>query len=360
LKKDKNSGLLKYIKIKRGNIVMKKSIALLLVMVLVASFAFAGCTQQPAEAPKQEEKQNNESAENAGGKTMELAFATGGTSGTYYPLGGAIANVWNKKIEGINVTIQPAGASVENINRVAAGEVDIVLAMNNVADDAYNGNGKSFPKPLKNFKAVGVVYPEVMHVVTTQASGIKSITDLKGKSINPGPPGSGTYVTALPILEAFGIGPKDFTPKPGSFSDAVAGLKDGTIDAAFAVVSFPASAVKEIATTNPVKILEINGEPFDKLKEKVPFVSKFTITGGEYNGQDEDVTTVSLQAVMYVREDLPEDLVYNLAKVMYENTDAIAEGHARGKQIKLENALKGVTTPVHPGALKYFEEKGIK
>lgn len=338
---------------------MKKSFVFLLVLVLVASLAFAGCSQQTSE-PQNNSGGEQSSNESKAGETLELAFATGGTSGTYYPLGGAIANVWNNKIEGINVTIQPAGASVENINRVSAGEVDIVLAMNNVADDAYNGNGKSFPKPLKNFKAIGVVYPEVMHVITTKDSGINSIYDLKGKAINPGPPGSGTYVTAMPILEAFGIGPKDFTPKPGSFSDAVAGLKDGTIDAAFAVVSFPASAVKEIATTKPVKILSIDGAEFDKVKEKVPFAAKFTITGGEYRGQDEDATTVTLQAVMYVREDLPEDLVYQLTKVMYENTDAIAEGHARGKQIKLENALKGVTTPIHPGAQKYYDEKGIK
>lgn len=335
---------------------MKKSLTLLLIVVLVMSMALAGCSQP---APAEEPAEGN-TEEQAPAETLELAFATGGTSGTYYPLGGSIANVWNNNVDGINVTIQPAGASVENINRVASGEVDIVMAMNNVADDAYNGNGDSFPSALTNFKAVGVVYPEVMHVVTTQSSGINSIADLKGKAINPGPPGSGTYVTALPILEAFGIGPKDFTSKPGSFSDAVAGLKDGTIDAAFAVVSFPSSAVQEIATTNPVKILEIDGAEFDKLKEKVPFAAKFPITGGEYKGQDEDATTVTLQAVLYVKEDLPEDLVYNLTKVMYENTDAIAEGHARGKQIMLENALSGVTTPVHAGAQKYYDEKGIK
>ncbi len=339
---------------------MKKSLALMLTLVLVLSLVLAGCSQPAPEEPTGEEPAAEKPAEEPKAETMELAFATGGTSGTYYPLGGAIANVWNNNIDGVNVTIQPAGASVENINRVSSGEVDIVLAMNNVADDAFNGNGKSFPKALENFKAVGVVYPEVMHVVTTQDSGINSIADLKGKAINPGPPGSGTYVTALPILEAFGIGPADFDSKPGSFSDAVAGLKDGTIDAAFAVVSFPSSAVKEIATTNPVKILEIEGAEFDKLKETVPFAAQFPITGGEYNGQDEDASTVTLQAVMYVKEDLPEDLVYNLTKVMYENTDAIAEGHARGKQIMLENALNGVTTPVHAGAQKYYDEKDIK
>ncbi len=339
---------------------MKKSLSIFLIMVLAVSLFFTGCGQ-PAEQENPADKgENGEPQGEKPGETLELAFATGGTSGTYYPLGGAIANIWNKSIEGVNVTIQPAGASVENINRVASGEVDIVLAMNNIADDAFNGTGKSFSQPLKNFKAVGVVYPEVMHVVTTQASGIKSIADLKGKSINPGPPGSGTYVTAMKILEAYGIGPKDYNAKPGSFSDAVAGLKDGNIDAAFAVLSFPASAVKEIATTNPVKILSIDGAEFDAVKELVPFAAKFPIKGGEYKGQDTDATTVTLQAVMYVKEDLSDDLVYELTKIMYENTEEISQGHARGKQIKLENAISGVTTPIHPGAQKYYNEKGIK
>lgn len=338
---------------------MKKSLSVLLILVLALALVFTGCSQPAEEAPKEEAKQEGGEATKSG-DTLELAFATGGTSGTYYPLGGSIANVWNNKIEGVNVTIQPAGASVENINRVSSGEVDIVLAMNNIADDAFNGTGKSFSKPLQNFKAVGVVYPEVMHVITTQSSGVQSIADLKGKAINPGPPGSGTYVTAMKILEAYGIGAKDYTSKPGSFSDAVAGLKDGTIDAAFAVLSFPASAVQEIATTNPVKILEMDGADFDKVKELVPFAAKFNIEGGKYKGQETDATTVTLQAVMYVKEDLSDDLVYELTKNMYENTEEIAQGHARGKQIKLENAISGVTTPIHPGAQKYYDEKGIK
>lgn len=335
---------------------MRKSLALILALVLILSVGLVGCGQK--EEVKKEETKTEAPAD--GGK-MELSFATGGTSGTYYPLGGAIANVWNEKIDGVNVTIQPAGASVENINRVASGEVDLVLAMNNIADNAFNGEGKSFGgKAIKNFKAIGVVYPEVIHCITLKDSGINSIADLKGKAVNPGPPGSGTFATAMPILESYGITPKDFTPKPGSFSDAVAGLKDGNIDAAFAVVSFPSSAVLEIATTNPVKILEIKGDEFKKLQEKVPFAAPFTVAGGEYNGQDTDAMTVTLQAVLYVKEDASEDLVYNLTKQMYENTEEIAKGHARGKQISIDNAIAGVTTPIHPGAMKYYKEVGIQ
>jgi len=333
----------------------RKHLVLLLVVVMVLTLALAGCGGSGQEQSTKEE-QKQEAAE---GEVLNLSFGTGGTSGTYYPLGGAIANVWNEKIEGINVTVQPAGASVENINRVSAGEVDIVMAMNNIADQAWKGEGKSFPKPLKDFRAVGVVYPEVIHIVTTHDTGITSVAELKGKAVNPGPPGSGTYVTAVEILKAFGIKLSDIKAKPGSFSDAVNDLKDGNIDAAFAVLSCPASAVIDISTSKPVKILEVKGEKFDQLKQAFPLVAQYVIPGGTYKGQDEDAYTVSLQAVLYVRKDLPEDLVYNLAKVMYENTDEIAKGHDRGKQISLERAVNGITTPLHPGAVKYYKEKGI-
>jgi len=337
---------------------MKRSLAMLLVLVMVLSM-FAGCSKPAEEAPATDAPAATE--EPAAGETLELAFATGGTSGTYYPLGGAISNVWNSMIDGINVTIQPAGASVENVNRLASGEVDLALAMNNIADQAFKGEGDSFPAALTNFHAIGVVYPEVIHVITTKDSGIESISDLAGKNVNPGPPGSGTYVTAMEIMKTFGIDPMaDINAKPGSFSDAVAGLKDGNIDAAFAVLSFPASAVIEIGTSKDVKILEIKGDELAKLQETVPFAAPFTITGGEYKGQDEDAQTVALQAVLYSKDGISEELGYNLAKVMYENTEEIAKGHARGKQISLENALAGVTTQVHPGAAKYYEEQGIK
>lgn len=325
---------------------MKKGLALLFSLILVVS-AFAGCASKDATATEG-------SASTEAVETLDLAFATGGTSGTYYPLGGAISNVWNSKIAGVNVTIQPAGASVENINRVSSGEVDLVLAMNNIADQAYKGEGESFPKALTNFKAIGVVYPEVMHVITTKNSGINSIADLQGKKINPGPPGSGTYVTAMEILKAFGV--DDYSSSPGSFSDAVAGLQDGNIDAAFAVVSFPSSAVVEISTARDIKILEITGDELAKLQEIIPFAAPFTIAGGEYNGQDEDAQTIALQAVLYAKDSLDAELVYNLTKEMYENIDAISAGHARGKQISIDRALDGITTDVHEGAQKYYDE----
>lgn len=324
---------------------MRKTLSLLLVLVLMMT-ALAGCSStEPA------------AEEEATVTVRELSFATGGTSGTYYPLGGAIASVWNESIADLNVTIQPAGASVENINRLASGEVDLGLAMNNVADSAYNGAGDSFPEALTNFYAIGVVYPEVMHVVTTQKSGIESIADLQGKRVNPGPPGSGTYVTAMEILKAFGV--TDYDSNPGSFTDAVAGMKDGTLDAAFAVIAFPGSAVVEMGMARDVKILEIDGPDFDAVQELVPFAAPFTITGGAYTGQDEDAMTIALQAVLYSNDELTDEEAYNLTKNLYEKTEQITAGHARGSQISIDTALNGITTPFHPGAIKYYKEVGI-
>lgn len=324
---------------------MKKSLLLLLLISILS--IFAACTKHKEELP------------DVG--SIELSFATGGTSGTYYPLGGAISNLWNNMIKDIKVTIQPSGASVENLNRLASGEVDLALAMNNIADQAFKGEGESFTTPINNFYAIGVVYPEVVHVITTKDSGINSIADLSGKDVNPGPIGSGTFLTANEIMKVFGVDPmSDINSKPGSFLEAINGLKDGTIDAAFAVFAFPASAVIEIGTYKDVKILEIKGDELAKLKETIPFATPFTITSGEYKGQEEDVQTIALQAVLYSKETLSEELGYKLAKIMYENTEEIAKGHGRGKQISIHRALDGVSTTLHPGAFKYFEEQGIK
>lgn len=335
---------------------MKKVLSLLLVLVLVlGTLALVGCA--PEEEAAEDKQAADKPAEEEEVVVRQLAFATGGTGGTYYPLGGAMAAVWNKNIEAINVTIQPSGASVENINRLASGEVDIALAMNNVADSAFNGVGESFPKALTNFYALGVVYPEVMHVVTTQDSGIKTIADLQGKRVNPGPPGSGTFVTAMKILEAFGV--DDFDSNPGSFTDAVAGMRDGTLDAAFAVIAFPGSAVVEMGMARDVKILEIDGADFDAVQKLIPFAAPFTITGGAYKGQDEDAMTIALQAVLYSNDELTDEEAYNITKILFEKTADIAAGHARGNQISIDNALDGITTPFHPGAIKYFKEIGI-
>ncbi|MBO8170487.1 MAG: TAXI family TRAP transporter solute-binding subunit [Bacillaceae bacterium] len=342
---------------------MKKSFMLLLTFLLAFS-VLAACGQgggeQPAEENTGEQGENQEQAE--GTETQyNWLMATGGTGGTYYPLGGAMAEVWNDNIEGLNVTVQSTGASVENIRLLAGGETELAMAMNGPAQAAVQGGTDDFPEALENFAAVGVIYPEVMQIIAPKDSGIETVADLKGKRVSIGPSGSGTAAAAVKILEAYGIDPdNDIEKFQDTFSDAATKIKDGNLDAAFAVLAVPAANVVDITTATPVTIVDISGEGLDKLLEADSSFSAYTIPGGTYKGQDEDAQTVSQWAVLYVQKDLPEDVIYEITRVMYENTDQIAQGHARGDQITLDNAIKGIApVPFHPGAEKYYQEKGI-
>lgn len=321
--------------------------SILLSILLIGSVFLAACGQQ------------GDTGGGAQGGRQDLSLATGSTGGTYYPLGGAIANVWNKNVKGVNVTAQATGASVENLALLARGEADLAMAVNMTADDAYNGRGDFEGQKVTNFGAIGVVYPEVVQIVVAKDSDIQTIADLKGKRVAVGPQGSGTVNTTRHILEAYGLTFDDIQPFYDGFGDAATKFKDGQIDAAFGLLSLPASNIEDITTAKEVRVLAVDNEAMKKLQEKYPFYQPLTIPGGTYKGQDEDVQTATLKAVMYAKSDLSEDLVYNLTKTMYEKQPDIASAHQAGKQIDLQKALEGVTTPIHPGAKKYFEEKGI-
>ncbi|SET07410.1 hypothetical protein SAMN05660297_01311 [Natronincola peptidivorans] len=325
----------------------KKGMLLTVALVLIVSLVLVGC---------------GGGGETAGGGTQELLFATGGTAGTYYPLGGAIASVWNENIEGINVTIQPSGASVENLRLLDSRDADIVMAMNNIAEDAWNGVGSFDGQEVQGFKAVGVVYPEIIQGVGLVDAGVLTIQDQVGKTVAGGPPGSGTAATTPHIFAAYGLGDGDMTVVNDTFGDAVDKMKDGHLDAAWNVIAAPGAAIVDLLTTREVAFLEIQGAELEALQAEFPLVAPWVIPAGTYNyrGTDyPDIHTIALQAVLYVRDDMDEDVVYNLAKIMYEKNDDIARSHATGSQILLENALNGVTTEFHPGAIKYLEEQGM-
>ncbi len=329
---------------------MKKKLGLTLIIILILSLAVVGCGG------------NTETGDNdtKTKETTKLLMATGGTGGTYYPLGGAIANVWNDNIEDLNVTIEATGASVENIRLLGSGETDLAMAMNGPAASAFNGTGDFEGAPVK-FSAIGVIYPEVMQIIAPQSTGIKSVEDLKGKRVSIGPAGSGTASAALNILEAFGLDPdKDIQKFQDNFADAARKIKDGQLDAAFAVLAVPAGNVIDITTATPVNVVNIKGSGLDKLLDLDPTFSPYEIPGGTYEGQDEVAYTVSQWAVLYAPDDMDEDLVYNLTKIMYEKKADIALGHERGDQILLDTAMKGIDpVPFHPGALKFYKEKGL-
>jgi len=334
----------------------RKSVILCFVFVLILSLALSGCAkQQPAPAQSSDAKE-------APAKTQELLFATGGTAGTYYPLGGAIANVWNENISGLNVTIQPSGASVENLRLLDSRDADIVMAMNNIAEDAWLGKGSFDGKTTKGFRAVGVVYPEIIQGVGLVESKVTTITEQKGKRVAGGPPGSGTAATTPQIFAAYGLNEGDMTVVNDTFGDAVEKMKDGHLDSAWNVLAAPASAIVDLLTTKELAFLEIQGAELEQLQKQFPLVAPHVIPAGTYSYKGTpypEIHTIALQAVLYVRDDLDEELVYNLAKYMYEKNADIAKAHATGNQILLENAKNGITTDFHPGAIKYYTEKGM-
>jgi uncharacterized protein len=209
---------------------------------------------------------------------------------------------------------------------------------------------------VDNVKAIGTLYPETVQIVTTAKSGIKTIADLKGKKVSVGAPGSGTFANAEQILETHGMTMKDIDAKHLSFDESTAGIQDGSIDVAFVTAGTPTGAVEGLGATEDVVILAIEADKAEELIAKYPYYAKDEVPSGVY-GLTDSVPTVAVLAMLVVREDLSEQLVYDITKAIFENTDKI--GHAKAKLIKAENALNGVGIEVHPGAQKYYDEKGI-
>ncbi|HXL03672.1 MAG: TAXI family TRAP transporter solute-binding subunit [Firmicutes bacterium] len=293
--------------------------------------------------------------------TAQLVMATGGTAGTYYPLGGAMSQIINSRVKDVNVSVQSTGASVANIRMIQNGEVDLALVQTDIADYAWNGtemfkdDGK-----LQNFSVIASLYPELIQVVVRAESGIESIADLKGKKVSVGAPGSGTEANARQILEIYGLTYKDLAQVQYlSFSESAEAFKDKHIDAFFVTAGIPNAGIQDTATMHKIQILAVPDDMYKNLHNKYGFYGQALIPAGCYINQTEPVRTVAVQAVLIARRDLDADVVYEMTAALFENLPELATAHAKGKEVSLEGALTGVSTPLHPGAEKYFKEKGI-
>lgn len=324
----------------------KKTLSVIMVVVLLASL-LVGCGEKPASKPAKE---------------TFVSIATGGTGGTYYPLGGAMAKIFNENIPGVTANAQSTGASVENIGLVSKGETEIAFVQNDVTYYAYTGTETFKDKDkITNIRGMAMLYPEVVQIIATKESGIKSVEDMKGKKVAVGAPGSGTEVNARQILAEYGLtyddlGKADYL----SFNEAADQLKDKQVDAAFVTAAVPTSAVTEVTQTADIVVVPVDSAKIASLNAKYPFYTEVTIPGGSYKGNDADVIQAAVMAMLVVPEELDTDLVYNLTKQMFEQRQVIIDTHARGNDIKLETALAGMPIEVHPGAKKYYDEKGVK
>lgn len=337
--------------------------ALVLMFVLTACGGGNNEPEQGASsssAPKSSQPAQTQSAEPSGsGDTpSSLILATGGTAGTYYPLGGGIANLITEKVS-TNTTAQVTGAAVENMRLISNGEVDLAFAQGDIADYAVNGTEMFKDGAVKNLNAVGALYMETIQIVVTESSGIKTVADLKGKKVSVGAPGSGTEINARQILEAYGLTFDDLSTERLSFGDSAKKIQDGGLDAAFVTAGAPTAAVNELSATTGIKILPIEDDKIAAIMGKYKFYSEQTIPANTYPKQDADVKTIAVKAIITVRAELDEELVYNITKTIYENTQPLIAINAKANEIVTEKALDGISIPLHPGAEKYLKEKGV-
>ena len=291
-----------------------------------------------------------------------LSIATGGTGGVYYPLGGGFGNILGKEIPGVTATAQVTGGSVANLQLIASGKADICFTQVDAAWDAINGKDK-FPTKLP-ITALVVMYPNHMHAVTVEGTGLNKVEDMKGKRISTGSPGSATEVYAIRVLEAAGLDhSKDIVKERLGVAESVNALKDKKIDGFFWVGGLPTAGVTDLAATPNTKIKILDIAHFTgKMNAKYgPLYAEATIPAATYKGMDKDAKNNTVWNIMAVNASMSEDLAYQLTKIMLEKREDLALVHKEALNIKLEwqtSSRAGV--PWHPGALKYFKEKGMK
>lgn len=316
---------------------MKKAIALLLAVVMV--FALCACGKKTA--------------------AVDLKYATGGTSGTYYGFSGVIANVLNEKLKGtLNLKVESTGASKANIQMLASGDADIAIVQNDVMYYAYTGTDLfAGGDPITSFSAVASCYPEYVQILAKK--DITSIEQLAGKNVSVGDAGSGTEFNAKQILAAYNLSFDDIKVSNQSFADSADALKNGTIDAAFVVAGYPTTAVTELATNFDFNLLAIDEAHAKSLQADYGFYYYGVIPGGTYSPVADDVPAVAVMATIVASNKVSADVVYAFVKGLFDYKADITASHVKGNELDLNTAVSGVSIPWHDGAAKFYKEKGL-
>jgi len=343
---------------RRGIMFKKRNLVLFVVLIVALSMVFISPT--------------------FAAKKSFFAIATGGTGGTYYPLGGVLAQALSNKLPDVIVTAQSGNASVANCNLIKSHEIESGFVQNNVAYYAYNGIEQFKGKPVKNLRAIASLYPETIQIVAREGAGIKSAKDLKGKKLVPGDRGSGTEVDCLATLAGIGLTYDDFANVDWlSFSGAAQRLKDRQADVAFITAGWPTAAITELATTSDITLVSLDDETIAKIIKAHPFYAKVVIPAGTYRGVTTDIPTITTMAQWVVDAAVSEEMVYSLTKALWDKgafvlrksggkaaaapsgAEIMAKAHAKGKDVTLDTALDGVAIPLHAGAAKFYREKGL-
>ena len=292
-----------------------------------------------------------------------VSIGTGGVTGVYYPTGGAVCRLVNKdrKSHGIRCSAESTGGSVYNINTVRAGELEFGVAQSDWQYHAYRGTSKFADKgKFEDLRAVFSVHPEPFTLIARNGSGVTSFADLKGKKVNVGNPGSGQRATMEVVMDAFGMTMVDFSLAAElKGSEMAQALCDGKIDAMIYTVGHPAAAVTEAATSCDVELVSVSGAPIDRLVADNSFYRVATVPGGMYAGSPNDTSTFGVGATVITSADVPEKVVYTVVKAVFDNFADFKKLHPAFRNLKEEEMISdGLSAPLHPGAAKYYKERG--
>jgi uncharacterized protein len=283
---------------------------------------------------------------------------TGGTSGVYYPLGVAIGKIYGDKIPDVKTQVQATKASVENLVLLQQGRGEIAFTLGDSLKAAWEGDSEAgFKTKLDKLRTIGAIYPNYIQIVATAESGIKTLADLKGKSLSVGAPKSGTELNSRAILAAAGMSYKDlgkveYLP----FAESVDLMKNRQLNATLQSAGLGVASLKDLSTSTEISVVSVPKETVDKIG--APFVPVI-IPANTYGGQDKDVPTAAVVNYLVTSSAVSDDLAYQMTRLVYESLPELANAHAAGKEITLETAANGSPVPLHPGAIRYYKEKGL-
>ncbi|MCB1519446.1 MAG: TAXI family TRAP transporter solute-binding subunit [Hyphomicrobiaceae bacterium] len=287
-----------------------------------------------------------------------INILTGGTSGVYYPLGVALSKIYGEKIPGVRTQVQSTKASVENLNLLQRGKGEIALALGDSVKLAWEGNADAgFKEKLGKLRGIAAIYANYIQIVASKDSGIKSFADLKGKGLSVGAPKSGTELNARAIFGAMAMSYGDLAKTEYlPFAESVELIKNRQLDATLQSAGLGVASIRDLASSLPIQVVAVPGEVAEKLGP--PYIAA-EIPANTYEGQTEAVPTLAVRNILVTHEDVPEEIVYQMTKQLFENLDQMVAAHKAAKAIKLETATKGVPLPLHAGAERYFKEVGI-
>lgn len=326
---------------------MKKILAFVMTCMVMGTL-FAGCGGGDAK---------KDAAKPAAGGKKFINIATGGTSGAYFPIGGAIADILNKNVKGANASAQSTGASVANVNLLKQGKVDIAFVQNDITYYADKGTEMFKDKKVSNLRGLATLYPETVQILTVEKTGIKSMADVKGKRVAVGAAGSGTEANARQILAAYGITYNDIKVQYLSFGEASNALKDGNVDVAFVTAGFPTAAIQDIASQHKVVLLGVDAAKADALIAKYPFYTKVSIPANTYANVAAATPAVAVRCMLVVTDKMDEQTAYDCAKAIFSNTDRLKAAHKACSVVSKATAKDGMSIKMAAGAEKFFKEK---